>query len=436
MIFPKRLLAFLLFFVLAAMHAGGLRAQWVQINQTDNDDIECFATIGSNVFAGADNVILRSSDSGTSWSVTNLILAPNFFVSSLAVSGTSLFAGVSSHVQLNGSFVGGIYLSTNDGNSWLLDDFGLPATPSGSNYPIKAFGVTGLNIFAGVDSSGIYLSTDDGGIWLPVNGGLLDTVDVYSLATNGKYLFAGSGPYWADGLSAQGIFRSTNNGTNWTPVNNGLPYNTFEYRTISTLAVIGTNLFAGAYGGVYRSTNNGENWTESDSTLTNPLVTVLGVSDTNLFAGTDDGIFLSTNYGANWSNISSGFPEYTYVTAITVSGPYLLAGTLNGVYRRPLSDFGISSVSQTPAAAQPEIQIYPNPLSLSTTITFTSQGSGYAEVSIVNALGTEVAKLYSDELAAGEHSFTWSDPAVCNGMYECLVRMNGAVQSAGIILLR
>jgi hypothetical protein len=50
--------------------------------------------------------------------------------------------------------------------------------------------------------------------------------------------------------------------------------------------------------------------------------------------------------------------------------------------------------------------------------------------------------LYSGELAAGEHSFTWSDPGICNGMYECLVRMNGTddrsstVQSMGIIVLR
>ncbi len=50
--------------------------------------------------------------------------------------------------------------------------------------------------------------------------------------------------------------------------------------------------------------------------------------------------------------------------------------------------------------------------------------------------------LYSGELAAGAHSFIWSDPSVCNGMYECLVRINGVdgrsstVQSAGIIVLR
>lgn len=45
------------------------------------------------------------------------------------------------------------------------------------------------------------------------------------------------------GTNVGGVYLSTNNGTNWTSVNNGLTnYN------IYTLAVSGTNLFAGTYG--------------------------------------------------------------------------------------------------------------------------------------------------------------------------------------------
>jgi hypothetical protein len=57
----------------------------------------------------------------------------------------------------------------------------------------------------------------------------------------------------------------------------------------------------------------------------------------------------------------------------------------------------------------------------------------------VNLLGAEVAHLYSSELAAGESAaadFTWSDPSICNGMYECLVRMNGWVQMMPVVLMR
>ncbi len=48
----------------------------------------------------------------------------------------------------------------------------------------------------------------------------------------------------------------------------------------------------------------------------------------------------------------------------------------------------------------------------------------------------EVARLFSGELAPGEHQFQWSDPAAPDGMYECVVRMNGRVVEAGLVLMR
>ena len=78
-----------------------------------------------------------------------------------------------------------------------------------------------------------------------------------------------------------------------------------------------------------------------------------------------------------------------------------------------------------------------NSLSQSTTLSFTPETSGYADVSIVNLLGVEVAHLFSGELAAGEHSFEWSKPTgLPDGMYECLVRMNGRVETLPVVLAR
>ncbi|HET6400583.1 MAG TPA: T9SS type A sorting domain-containing protein, partial [Candidatus Kapabacteria bacterium] len=116
------------------------------------------------------------------------------------------------------------------------------------------------------------------------------------------------------------------------------------------------------------------------------------------------------------------------------------AGTIGGgVWERPLSQMSSiehRSVAQT-TAVSPELHIYPNPFSQSTEITFTSESAGYADVSIVNLLGLEVAHLYSGELAAGEHSFAWSKPTgLPDGMYECLVRMNGRVETLPMVLAR
>ncbi|HET6400209.1 MAG TPA: hypothetical protein VFH95_02325 [Candidatus Kapabacteria bacterium] len=67
-----------------------------------------------------------------------------------------------------------------------------------------------------------------------------------------------------------------------------------------------------------------------------------------------------------------------------------------------------------------------------------AQSTGYADVSIVNLLGVEVAHLFSGELAAGNHSFTWDADRIAapRGMYECLVRMNERVEILPMVLAR
>jgi hypothetical protein len=160
-----------------------------------------------------------------------------------------------------------------------------------------------------------------------------------------------------------------------------------------------------------------------------------------------NGILFSSDDGEDWSftNASTGLPNVT-IDALFIDVSYIYAGAalgtgvLNaGVWRRPLSDFGISSVTQTPVQIKPKLHIYPNPFSQSTQITFTLQAAGYEEVSIVNMLGVEVARLFSGELGAGEHSFLWGKPTglpeLPDGMYECLVRMNGQVETLPILLL-
>lgn len=73
--------------------------------------------------------------------------------------------------------------------------------------------------------------------------------------------------------------------------------------------MIGTNLFAGTngslypqYNGVYLSTDNGSSWTAVNSGLTNTSILSLAVMGTNLFAGTaGSGVYRSTNNGASWT---------------------------------------------------------------------------------------------------------------------------------------
>ncbi|MBK7032468.1 MAG: hypothetical protein IPH49_04205 [Ignavibacteria bacterium] len=106
---------------------------------------------------------------------------------------------------------------------------------------------------------------------------------------------------------------------------------------IRCMAVSDTNLFAGTYGsaGVFLSTNNGASWTAVNTGLTNNIVLSLAVSGSNLFAGTDGGgVFRSTNNGTSWTPVNTGLTK-TIVRSLAVSGTDLFAGTEVGVFLPP-----------------------------------------------------------------------------------------------------
>ena len=111
--------------------------------------------------------------------------------------------------------------------------------------------------------------------WVQTNGPYGGNVS--SLAVIGPNLFVG--------ISGR-IFRSIDNGTSWTEVGTGLPRGTIK------LVVSSTVLYAGIYdGGVFRSADNGANWRAVNNGLTSKAIHFLGVVGTNVFAGTSHGKF-------------------------------------------------------------------------------------------------------------------------------------------------
>jgi ligand-binding sensor domain-containing protein len=184
---------------------------------------------------------------------------------------------------------------------------------------------------------------------------------VWSLAVSGTNLFAGT----YDG----GVFLSTNDGTSWTAVNNGLENPHVSCLVVSPNGAGGTNLFAGTNGcGVFLSNKNGTSWTQFKAGMTNSNIYALAVSSngaggTNLFAGTYlGGVYLSTNNGTSWSAVNTGLTN-THVLSLAVSGTNLFAGIVGGIWRRPLSDF-VTSVEKLSTDLPRHFSLeqnYPNP---------------------------------------------------------------------------
>lgn len=175
-------------------------------------------------------------------------------------------------------------------------------------------------ILAGTNSGGVYRSSDNGVTWIESNTGLTNKI-VWSLATSGSYVFAGT---------SIGVFRSSDNGASWTMTTTGLPNEWARALTVS-----GTDILAATWGGVFISTNFGESWLDMNEGLTEKSCYSFTVSDTNIFAGTTHGVFRFSKKNSNW--IPCGLDSRN-VYSLLVSDINLFAGTEAGVYRT--SDLG------------------------------------------------------------------------------------------------
>jgi photosystem II stability/assembly factor-like uncharacterized protein len=400
-----------LFILLSLLPREGL-GQWVQADSEMGygSIVNCIVINGNNIFAGTYyGGIFLSIDNGESWIAADSGLAnpDDSTVFALAVDNGNLIAGTD----------GGIFLTSNNGISWNPIDSGL-----GSRYNF-ALASNGDTLIAGTNN-GLYRSTNNGIFWVADDSGISET-PIHSFAVSGDNLFVG--------MALGEIALSTDNGTSWMPVNIGMNNLHFE-----SLAVNGGDLFASNDSGVFLSTNNGTSWRPIG--LRNENVTGLAFYHGDIFAGTPrDGIFLSTDTGASWTSVNDGLNNvYSLsVFSIAINDNYLFVGTSgDGVWRRPISEMIGSSIVASEPQQTPTLTISPNPVSHKATISFSSAVSTPTNVSIYNLLGSEVAQLYDGTLDVGSHSFTWDASGATSGAYICVVRMNGQVLRVPIVVTK
>ena len=197
-------------------------------NGLTNAEVYAFVADGTNLFSGTSTFdgnpggVFRSTDSGNSWNAIDsglpvLDVGPDG-AQALAVSGPNILDGLEPDGQ------GIVYFSSNDGVSWNPSDFS-PITRD----EVEAFAVSGTNTFAATDF-GVFLSTNNGISWITPDTDF--KYQVTSFAVVGSDILAGT--YY------HGIFLSTNSGTSWTEINEGLTDS-----TILSITINGPYLFAG-----------------------------------------------------------------------------------------------------------------------------------------------------------------------------------------------
>ncbi len=332
---------------------------------------------------GVNRGLFRSTNNGTSWSLSNSGLQ-NSHVTAIVINPATtaiMYAGT----------VGGVFKTVNGGATWVAS--------GPTNASVRALAIDPINpstVYAGT-GNGIYKTIDAGSTWTPINNGVVFPVGnanypiaVRSLAidpSNSAIVYAGcnlgfykttnGGGTWIKlgnsgngltsesvqsviidpvtpstiyaGFNSAGIFKSTNSGANWTVMNSGL--GTSASRNIRSMAIVRTapaTLYAGTLAGVFKTTDGGTNWTAVNNGLLAPYsdsssripesvnaIVIDPLNPNTVYAGSTNSalsngalplmsILKSTDGGANWTAITNGFGGLNngiFALAISLSDP-------------------------------------------------------------------------------------------------------------------
>ncbi|MFZ4590310.1 MAG: T9SS type A sorting domain-containing protein [Ignavibacteria bacterium] len=363
------------FIVLSSVSVNG---QWVRLDGLSPAKVNKVISYYENyILAGADDVY-RSTDLGLTWSVY-------------------YNAGIKGINALNVS--GGIIYIGNNYNNVYSNDNGATWKNTNLTKYVYSFYDYYSRILAGTESHRSYYKNYNDSVWVQSTD---IWEDVLCFKSYGGNIMAGT---------SQGIYFSFNGGVNWIQSNaTGIPFNDF--------AISSNALFAGSdFMGVWKSTDYGFEWEQTK--LNSVSVKALSSYNNNIFAGTYQyGFYLSTNNGLNWVQRNDGIGSAT-INSLTLSGGYIYAATENsGLWRRPLGELiSISSPVHTGYALFDLYQNYPNPFNPGTNIQFALTAETKIKLTVYDASGKEVEKLFDKVFQPGQYSVPWNASKYPSGVY-------------------
>ena len=308
----KYLYKFLAFAVLYFIFSFSLFGQWEKISGPSKT-VSSIAANDSNIYASG-NGIFRSTDNGKSWfSISNGL--PERYIVTMTNYENKIYVGFDFDSV-------GVYISTNNGSSWLPTGFRDTLSTSRT---IQSIFVNKTNIYLGT-SDGMFTSSDNGESWVNTNDSLIHT-NIKVITKKDTFLYAGT---------QTGIFRSVDSGKSWKASNNGL-----TNFNVTSLAIKDNMIFAGTWGaGVFYSTNNGSNWIPTDNNIQYPLINNLLIKDTLIFIGTSNignGIYESGINNIRWSPVDSSLFQYRSILSLASNKNIIFAGASvnggGGIYR-------------------------------------------------------------------------------------------------------
>ncbi|MBK9247637.1 MAG: T9SS type A sorting domain-containing protein [Ignavibacteria bacterium] len=341
-------------FLLFSVHSLKAQKNWVRCSDgLPADTVLSLVTIGKVLFVGTENSgVYKSTDYGNSWLP---MPADNAFKSSstwtMTAIDTFLFAA------LRGS---GVLRTSINGTQWETTNYGIGR---GSKI-IQDIISVGTTLYAATFGGGVLVSTDSAKSWsvLYDHRGM-DDRKIFSLASNSKYLFAGTAGVNTTMPDTGVVFVTEFGSDSWQTINNGLVRNGAHLEGVSAMCANDSVVFAGTDDvGIFRSTNNGQSWTQVPNTnLYGDIHSILiagnqvyyGTLFGGIYSSNDGGItFTANNIGLNYQSTSIPYLVKDFV----VLGDTIYAATTHGVYKQ-LIHSNVVSAGTTSEPNIPNIQV-------------------------------------------------------------------------------
>lgn len=313
-------------------------AQWVNCPNTHSLHGYSLGVKGNDIYTGVQNgQIFKSTNDGASFS-QNVNTNYND-ITELFVSGDNIFAR-------KATYTNPLYRSNNDGSSWQLKNAGLSWTQP-APFNLGGMAQIGNTLYIGT-SNGVYQSTDGGDNWSEIAGNNWSTIDannyVRVLKSHNGILYAGV----SHGV-AQGFYFSSDNGVTWTAsgLGAGLGVNNIE---IKDIAFSGNDVFVLSEYKIYRSVDNCATFTEASYGGRKMLAVggkILIVGDAFEVYDIATATLVAENDGITSVPIFS----------VAIKGDNVFIGVqTHGLFKRPLSELGITVVAPTAPAAPSDLQ--------------------------------------------------------------------------------
>ncbi len=392
-------------------------AQWLQLGTnmglpSNSEKIQTIGISGSNlIISTLDNGLYLSSDNGNSWRKPSGTYPSNPLLNGGANLNGKLFFGTD-------NLGVGVYVTSDNGENWNTLSSGLV---DGS------LGITGnrlLGEFNGklfLGAAKFYVSEDEGQNWQQSSNGLPVNPLIFSAA------YDGTNYYCADKL----VYKSTD-AFNWnTAANTNLPFT-----NIKQLHASGNNLLAVPQSmGVFVSTDQGDTWTETLSEATSYLFEWNGT----LYAAAT-WIYVSNDNGLTWSRQQETGIQPSGITVLNANSSFLFAGqnrTSSGNLWRYDLTTSVEQINQIPAGFELK-QNFPNPFNPTTKINFSIPERGFATLKVYDLLGNQVEVLVDEELNRGIYSLTFdaASISIASGTYFYKLDFNGKSLTKKLLLIK